>query len=83
MPRRDWPSAGDYLWDIFIDMSRDRQDGPAGPQPFGPLLIQAWMELTGTMLSPAEVKVIRDMDQAWLHAHAKEVAVGSKAAEES
>lgn len=80
VPVPDWPPAGDYIWDAFTDMCRDRDEGERGPLVLGPSRIKAWMELTGSHLSPDEVEVIRQMDLAWLGAVYGEIAVSAKVA---
>ena len=75
VPTPDWPLAGDRLWDVFWDMSRDRLEGERGPQYLGPATNKALMDLTGTRLSPEEVEVIRQMDSAWVAAVMGEMAV--------
>jgi hypothetical protein len=78
VPTYDWPIAGDYLWDYFWKMNRERQDGPEGPQPLTSSIMRNWSELRRIRLRPEEADIIQDMDAAWLAAFRAEIAVDRK-----
>lgn len=59
-------------------MSRDRTSGPNGPDPIGLSGIRLWSEMTGTVVRPDEVEIIRDMDDAYRTALALERADQSR-----
>jgi len=65
------PDAGQYLWDWFWDIDRDRIDN-------NPLDIKAWAELTGTVIRPDEVEILRQMDHAYRPAMSAEIADAQK-----
>jgi len=73
-PENDWPEALDYLWDLFWALCAERQDGPNGPQPLTSEQIRAWSQLRRVSLTPEEAELLSGMDQAFLLAHAEEVA---------
>ena len=55
-----------YLVPLFEDVSRGRSYGPAGPCPLPCAEIAAWSGLTGFVLEPWEVQMIRRLDHVWL-----------------
>jgi hypothetical protein len=59
-----------YLVAAFQDVARGRQPGFAGPGAITWGEIQAWCLLNQTPLEPWEVRVVRDLDCAWLDAWA-------------
>lgn len=78
MPEADVPRAGEYLLEWFFDMDRDRQEGMSGPQPIGLCGIRLWSEMTGTIIRPDEVEIIRGMDDAYRSALSAEMADQSR-----
>jgi hypothetical protein len=59
------PNTRDLL-DTFETLSGTRDFGVAGPQPITYSEMKAFVELTGTELSPWEVATIKAMDRAYV-----------------
>ncbi len=59
------PDAAEHLWLWFWELDSGRQVG-MGHSPLSWGDIKAWMELTQTPLSPWEVGLFKQMDQAYL-----------------
>ncbi len=58
-----------YNW--FADLNKARQSGMNGPLPIPYTEMQAWLLLTRETVSSAQITLLRDMDEAYLIAHAK------------
>jgi len=65
------PDGGDYLWTMFLDLSRSRMFIDSGPLGIPPSEIDAWARLNARTLAPWEVAVLRDLDGAFLTVTAK------------
>jgi hypothetical protein len=65
------PDGGDYLWTMFLDLSRSRMFTEAGPLGIPYSEIDAWARLNARTLAPWEVAVLRDLDGAFLTVTAK------------
>lgn len=69
------PEIADYFLHIvnwFWDLNASRSQGFDGPLPLTFSELSAWREMTGEMPSREELSIIRQMDQAYLSALAKE-----------
>jgi hypothetical protein len=55
-----------WLWGAFQQLSLGRQAGFAGAQPLSWLEMAAWMRLTRTPLSAADINAMRALDLAYL-----------------
>ncbi|WP_437411788.1 phage tail assembly chaperone [Sinorhizobium meliloti] len=59
------PAFGVHIWDWFVELHNSRQSGfSANPISFGE--IEAFCRLTGALIDPWELSVIRRMDQVVL-----------------
>jgi len=66
------PEAGVRLWNAFLALSRTRSYHMAGPEAIRFTEIEAWCRLTRTPLAPHHIRILADMDEAWLeHAYAR------------
>jgi hypothetical protein len=61
----EMPDVLAYLWGYFVDLHNGRQYGMA-PCPISIESIYCWRNLNKILLSPWEVKAIREIDSAWL-----------------
>ena len=59
------PDVVDYLWRWFFDLSRGRSSGMNGPSPLSALEIDAWLRLTGNIVSRSDFEAIMDMDAVY------------------
>jgi len=59
------PNIASHLWAIFCELSSSRQVG-FNPNPISYSEIQSYCILTQTHLDPIEVKLIKEMDNAFL-----------------
>lgn len=60
------PLAGVPIWQAFAALSDARTWGPGGPDPIQPAQVEAWARLMQIVLPPHHVRIIADMDGAWL-----------------
>lgn len=75
------PEIGDHfahIVDWFWDLSAARQSGFSGPNPLSLTDIANWSALSGELVTPDEVSIIRAMDAAYLAA----VAIEQREADE-
>ncbi|WP_425468453.1 phage tail assembly chaperone [Phyllobacterium endophyticum] len=64
-PVPEAPEYTDYIWDWFVQLHNSRETGfSANPISF--LEVEAFCRLTGALIDPWELSVIRRMDQAVL-----------------
>lgn len=64
----DFPDAGQYLWDYFIDLNKGRFSGMNGPEAFSWRDIEAWCNLRGNTLSSEELDILMAIDREWINA---------------
>lgn len=57
-----------WLWAAFDELCAGRQAGFNGPQPLAWSDLAAWQRLTRTPLAPADVRLLRALDLAYLAA---------------
>lgn len=55
-----------HIWDWFWQLNGRRQSGQSGSQPLTHAEIKSWAELTDTDITPAEVRALIAMDDAFL-----------------
>lgn len=60
------PACLEHVWHWFHDLHSTRRAGFSGPDPLSFSEIQAWMNLTGTIVRPYEVQIIKALDNAFL-----------------
>jgi hypothetical protein len=60
------PPLAAHLWLAFIDLSRSRRTGMAGPEPISRADIRLWEEDECTTLQPWERRALLALDAAWL-----------------
>ena len=65
------PEGAEYLWTMFLDLSRSRMFTDVGPLGIPYSEIDAWARLNGRSLAPWEVATLRDLDGAFLTVTAK------------
>jgi hypothetical protein len=66
----DLPWQLEHVWRWFGELCAGRK----GLEPLGYLDIDAWSRLTGALIRPAEVHLIKAIDGAWLKIMAKKAA---------
>lgn len=66
VPEIEIPDGAEHLVDWFWTLSATRQQGFNGPLPVGFSEIQAWINLTGEIVTREEVEILRLMDAAYL-----------------
>lgn len=71
-----------HIVDWFWDLSTARQSGFSGPNPLSLTDIANWTALSGNLITPDEVSIIRAMDAAFLAAMAKEQAEAEERAKD-
>jgi hypothetical protein len=54
------------VWVSFFDITGSRTVGPSGPNPIPYTEIKAYLELSGTTLSPMEVGALKRLDSTYL-----------------
>lgn len=64
------PAAGEFLWDIFWQLSRARGSSIDGASCLAHCELAAWRTLTATTLHPWEVQALTIMDSAYINASA-------------
>jgi hypothetical protein len=64
------PAGGELLWRWFLDLSRTRRAGLAGPEPISYSEIEAYARSTRWPIEPRHVAVLRAMDDVWME-HAR------------
>lgn len=72
VPEPDYPAVVSHVMQWFWELSSRRQYGASGPCPLTFTEIKAWLELTGTLIDPREVKMLLELDSAWLQVVAEE-----------
>ena len=65
------PEVASHVWHWFWQLSERRQRGFDSPNPIGWADIQAWQQLTRTLVLPEEIDILLAMDSAWLSAVAE------------
>lgn len=71
-PEPQVPTTVYYIWDWFWQLCRRRQRSEAGPQPLSYAEIDAWIRRGGVIVRDEEVRILLDMDDAYLSADAEE-----------
>lgn len=71
-PEAEVPPTCDHIWQWFCDLSACRSHADSGPQPISHQEIQAWSRLTGQIITPEEVDILRAMDKAFLREMSRE-----------
>lgn len=71
-PEAEVPPIADHIWQWFCDLSACRGHAESGPQPISHQELQAWSRMTGTMITPEEVVVLRAMDKTYVRGVSKE-----------
>lgn len=66
VPEPEIPDGAEHLAEWFWRLSEVRHQGFNGPLPIGFSEIQAWINLTGEIVSREEVAILRAMDAAYL-----------------
>lgn len=61
-------SAAVHLWQWFMHLHQGRQEGYAGPVPLSWGDMAAWAKMVAAEPRPAEWRIIRAMDEAYLSA---------------
>jgi len=61
-----------YLWDWFLQLNSARQNNGFGVSPLSYLEIKAWSDLTQTIISPYEVRVIKQLDTIFINHYSKD-----------
>ena len=67
------PESLTYLWNWWAGLAA-RRGGGFGPRPISWQDLEAWARLTGIALSPFELEVLSDLEQAYLRIRAKDSA---------
>lgn len=62
------PEEAEHVWGWFLELSATRSAGFAAVAPVTFLEIRAWAELTGERPTPAEVRLIRRLDDSFREA---------------
>jgi hypothetical protein len=62
----EFPVELEYLWDYFLELSATRPQGYSGPLSITYQEIAAWKDLTGKIVTPMDVEVIKRLDQTYL-----------------
>jgi hypothetical protein len=70
-PASDPPELAEHVWSWFWELSDARGSNGFGLNPIAFSDIAAWSAMTGAEPSEWEVRAIREMDRAFLTAHAK------------
>ncbi|MCJ8053897.1 hypothetical protein GB928_018735 [Shinella curvata] len=60
------PAGGELLWRWFLDLSRTRRAGLAGPEPISYGEIEAYARSTCWPVEPRHIAVLRAMDEVWM-----------------
>ena len=66
------PFCAEHLWNWFWELHSTRSAGMNGPDPISYLEIDAWEKKTGKIVHPFEVKIIKDLDAAYINFSHKE-----------
>lgn len=66
------PSAGVYLWDVFMRLHSRRSSNGFGLSPITWGDLDAFIRLTGIRLAPWEVEAIEDLDRAFMTEQARQ-----------
>jgi hypothetical protein len=61
-----FPQQLKYVWEMFLDMHKGRGEGFSGPTALTWEAIAAWCNLTDTVLSSTELRIIKTLDRVWL-----------------
>jgi hypothetical protein len=67
----DFPELLDHVWSAFLSLNTSRGQGYSGPLPLNYQEIESWKRLTGSLLSPWEVKAIMRLDAIYLRVVSK------------
>ena len=60
------PDGAEHLAEWFWSLSSSRQHGMSGPLPLSYAEIQAWLGLTGEVVSREEIAILRQMDAGFM-----------------
>ena len=60
--------AAHHVWEWFIDLTQGRGNGISGPLPLSWLEMKAWATTTHAAVAPAEWRMLRQMDLAYIAA---------------
>ena len=62
----DFPDAAENAWNSFHEINQGRTGNGFGSNPITWPDLQSWSELTGNIIRPWEVRLIRALDRTWL-----------------
>lgn len=71
------PYAGQRVWGIFLRLHEARGGGGVGPSPISYEAMESFSAITGEVLRPFEIQIIRALDREWLKAMAGKSEAGS------
>lgn len=60
------PATLEYLWNWFLELHRARGSNGYGPDSLSYTEILAWSTLTGRIIEPWEVQILKDIDTSYL-----------------
>lgn len=61
-----FPTILSNVWSAFISLNNSRTFGMNGPNSISYLEIQAWMNLTDTLLNSREIELIKRLDVIYM-----------------
>ncbi len=67
----DPPTAGIQVWMWWNEISQGRTENGMARCPMTWLDIQAWANVTGTIIRPWEVRLLRAIDNCFMSVHAR------------
>ncbi len=81
-PEIDYPDEAAHVWDWFWDELNPRRR--SGPEALTFADLGAWAELTGRTVRPEEIRMLLEMDNAFLReARDEQAAAQARAAEQA
>lgn len=68
------PAGADYLWRVFLRLSRRRGSNGFGPDPVSFIEIETFTRLAGFPLAPWEIEILEHLDDIYLEVRGEETA---------
>ena len=60
----------ELVWGYYIDLANARTSNGYGPNPISYTEINSWNDLTGSCVTPFEVKIIKRLDITYINHYA-------------
>ncbi|MGI9143584.1 MAG: phage tail assembly chaperone [Fluviibacter sp.] len=67
-----FPELAIHIWSAFLELHNGRTYGMSGPNPISYDTVYFWCQMTGIVLTPWELGVVKDLDNEYIKAMGEE-----------